>query len=189
MNPKECEAAIEAILFSMGDSVSAEALAHAAGISREDVVRVVSGLKDKYSRADSGIQIIELDGSYQLCTKPELYEYLIRIARQPKQQILTDVILETLSIIAYKQPVTRAEIERIRGVSCAHSINKLLEYGLIKELGRLDAPGKPLLFGTTEEFLRCFSVHSTDDLPQISQEKIEEFKEEAAREAQITLDI
>mgnify|MGYP000614100801 CR=1 FL=1 len=135
------------------------------------------------------IRIIELDHAYQLCSKPEMYEYLIRIAKQPKKHVLTDVLLETLSIIAYKQPITKAEIEKIRGVSCDHAVNKLIEYNLVCELGRLDAPGRPLLFGTTEEFLRRFSVQSLDDLPGIEPEKLETFKEEAEDEAQIRLNI
>ena len=96
-----------------------------------------------------------------------MYEYLIKIAKTPRKMTLTDTVLETLSIIAYKQPVTRLEIERVRGVSCDHAINKLLEYDLITELGRLDAPGRPLLFGTTEQFLRCFGVKSLEELPEL----------------------
>ncbi len=109
---------------------------------------------------------------------------MIRIAKQPKKYALTEVLLETLSIVAYKQPVTRLEIEKIRGVKCDHAVNKLVEYGLIEEVGRLDAPGRPLLFGTTEDFLRSFGVSSTEELPQMSAEQIEDFKEEAEEEIQ-----
>ena len=108
------------------------------------------------SREDRGIKLIELEGAFQLCTKQEYYDCLITIAQQPKKAVLTDVMLETLSIIAYKQPVTKAEIEKIRGVKCDHAVNRLVEYDLVQELGRLDAPGRPILFGTTEEFLRMF---------------------------------
>ena len=97
------------------------------------------------------------------------------------------MLLETLSIVAYKQPVTRLEIEKIRGVKCDHPINKLLEYGLIEEVGRLDAPGRPILFGTTEDFLRSFGVSSVSELPQMSPEQVEEFKEEAEEEIQQNL--
>ena len=107
-----------------------------------------------------------------------MYEYLIKVASQPKKNVLTDVLLETLSIIAYKQPVTKTEIEKIRGVKCDHAVNKLVEYNLVGEVGRLDAPGRPILFGTTEEFLRQFGVSSIEDLPEINAEKDEEFKEE-----------
>ena len=124
-----------------------------------------------------------------MCTKKELYEYLIRVAKQPKRYVLTDVMLETLSIVAYKQPVTRLEIEKIRGVKSDHAVNKLVEYGLIEEVGRLDAPGRPLQFGTTEEFFRRFDLQSLDELPTIDPEQIEHFKEEAEDEAQLQLDI
>src|SRR5699024_6366940 len=138
---------------------------------------------------DRGIRIIELDNSYQLCTKKELYEYLIRVAKQPKRYVLTDVLLETLSIIAYKQPVTKLEIEKIRGVKSDHAVNKLVEYGLVREVGRLDAPGRPILFGTTEEFLRNFGVQGLDDLPEIDPVQIEDFKAEAEEEIQLQLDV
>ena len=124
-----------------------------------------------------------------ICTRPEIYEYLIKIAKQPKRRVLTDVLLETLSIIAYKQPVTKMEIEKIRGVSSDHAVNKLVEYHLVCELGRLDAPGRPLLFGTTEEFLRSFGVHSIDDLPVLSPVQVEEFKQEAEEEMHVKLDV
>ena len=118
-----------------------------------------------------------------------MYEYLIKIAKQPKRHVLTDVLLETLSIIAYKQPITRLEVEKIRGVSCAHAINKLVEYNLVCELGRLDAPGRPLLFGTTEEFLRNFGVQSIEDLPVLNQDQLEEFKQQAEEEMHLKLDV
>ena len=104
------------------------------------------------------------------------------MAAAPRKYVLTDVLLETLSIIAYKQPITKMEIEKIRGVSCEHAVNKLVEYELVKELGRLDAPGRPMLFGTTEEFLRAFGVTSIEELPAISEDIIEKFKDEAEME-------
>ena len=142
-------------------------------------------LSKEYEENDRGMRIIELDESYQMCTSQNTYEYLIRIAKQPKKYVLTDVLLETLSIIAYKQPVTKAEIEKIRGVSCDHAVSKLVEYNLVSELGRLDAPGRPMLFGTTEEFLRSFGIHSLEELPEMSSVQLEEFKQEAEAEVQI----
>ena len=133
--------------------------------------------------------MIELEDSYQLCTKPELYDYLIQVAKQPKKHVLTDVLLETLAIVAYKQPVTKIEIEKIRGVKSDHAVNKLVEYDLVCEVGRLDAPGKPLLFGTTEEFLRRFGVQSVEELPSIAPEQLEDFKKEAEREIKDRLDV
>ena len=108
---------------------------------------------------------------------------------QPKKPVLTDVMMETLSIIAYKQPVTKQEIEKIRGVKSDHAVNKLVEYRLVKELGRLDAPGRPILFGTTEEFLRNFGVQGLDDLPILDPVQLEDFKAEAEEEVQLKLDI
>lgn len=186
---KEMEAAIEAILFAVGDSVEVEKLAAALGQDVPATKRIVEQMMLRYQEEDRGIQIMELENAYQLCTKKEMYEYLIRIAKQPRKLVLTDVALETLSIIAYKQPVTKAEIEKIRGVKCDHAVNKLVEYNLVKELGRLDAPGRPILFGTTEEFLRNFGVHSLDELPVVSAVKMEDFKAEAEEEIQLKLDV
>ena len=179
MEIEKLQSAIEAILFTMGESVELGRLAAAIGHDEETTRKLIHNMMDRYEENDRGIRIIELENSYQLCTKKELYEYLIRVAKQPKRYVLTDVLLETLSIIAYKQPVTKLEIEKIRGVKSDHAVNKLVEYGLVEEAGRLDAPGRPLLFGTTEEFLRRFSVQSLDDLPRLDQEQIEHFKEEA----------
>ena len=113
----------------------------------------------------------------------------MRIAHIPKKHVLTDVLLETLSIVAYKQPITKAEIEAIRGVKSDHAVNKLVEYQLVEEVGRLDAPGRPLLFGTSEEFLRSFGIGSLDELPVMNQDKIENFKEEAEEEIQLSLNL
>lgn len=124
-----------------------------------------------------------------MCSKPETYESLVRIAHVPKKYVLTDVLLETLSIIAYKQPVTKMEIEHIRGVKTDHAVNKLVEYNLVCEAGRLDAPGKPILFATTEEFLRNFGIESLEDLPVVNPEKIEDFKLEAEDEVQLRLEL
>ena len=133
--------------------------------------------------------VSDVDGSFQMCTKSSMYESIIKIAHVPKKHVLTEVLLETLSIVAYKQPITRQEIEAIRGVSCDHAVNKLVEYNLIQEVGRLDAPGRPILFGTTEEFLRSFGLVSLDDLPVINPEKVEDFKLEVEEEMQLSLEI
>ena len=188
MKIEEYEAAAEAILFAMGDSVELKKLAFALQVGEREAELIVRNLADRYQASNCGLQILELDGAYQICTKPSQYEYLIRIAKQPRKQVLTDVLLETLSIVAYKQPVTKVEIEKIRGVSCEHAINKLLD-GLIQEAGRLDAPGRPILFGTTEEFLRCFDVQSVEELPDMNPEKIEELKQEAEEEVQLQLKV
>lgn len=189
MEEKNYQAIIEAILFTMGEAVELDRIAAAIELDKKETKKIIEGMMEEYKSDRTGIELIELDGSYQMCTKPEMYEYLIKIAKQPKKRVLTDVLLETLSIIAYKQPVTRTEIEKIRGVSCDHAVNKLVEYNLVKELGRLDAPGRPLMFGTTEEFLRSFGVSSIDDLPVLSSVQIEEFKQEAEAEMEVELPI
>ncbi len=178
----ELMAAIEAILFTMGDSVEISKIAQAIGQTEKETRKLVESLMEKYQEPTSGLKIVELENSFQMCSKGEMYDYLIQIASQPKKHVLTDVLMETLSIIAYKQPITRTEIENIRGVKCDHAVNKLIEYNLVTELGRLDAPGRPLLFGTTEEFLRKFGVTSIADLPTLDGDKVSEFKVEAEKE-------
>ncbi|MFV0464786.1 MAG: SMC-Scp complex subunit ScpB [Lachnospiraceae bacterium] len=182
MTENRYKAAIEAILFTMGEAVELQKIANAIGLEKKETKLILSQLQEEYSSDHRGVQIIALEDSYQMCTKAEYYEYLIQIAKQPKKHVLTDVLMETLSIIAYKQPVTRTEIEKIRGVSCTHVVSKLVEFGLVKELGRLDAPGRPMLFGTTEDFLRNFGIHSLEDLPEINTVQMEEFKVEAENE-------
>lgn len=189
LKPDEAEAAIEALLFTMGEAISTEAIGAVIGHDKATVIRLVHHLMDRYQNEKRGIRIIELDGSFQMCTSPEMYDYVIKLTHQPKKQVLTDVMLETLAIVAYKQPVTKAEIEQIRGVSCSHAINKLLEYGLITEAGRLNAPGRPILLATTEEFLRTFGVQSVEGLPSVSPEEMETLKTEAEEEVQMTLDV
>ncbi|MDD6797550.1 MAG: SMC-Scp complex subunit ScpB [Bacteroides sp.] len=182
MDLEKIEASIEAVLFTMGESVEVDKIAAAIEQDVDTTKRIIHNMMDKYSAADRGIKIIELENSFQMCTKTEYYETLIKVASQPRKYVLTDALLETLSIIAYKQPVTKLEIEKIRGVNSDHSVSRLIEYGLAAEVGRLDAPGRPMLLGTTEEFLRTFGVQSLDELPEISTEMIEGFKEEAELE-------
>ncbi|MBR1742681.1 MAG: SMC-Scp complex subunit ScpB [Lachnospiraceae bacterium] len=189
MKLSELEAVIEAILFTMGEAVELERLAAATEQDEDTCRRVIRNLMDRYTAADHGIQIIELDGAFQMCTKASMYESINKIAHVPKKHVLTDVLLETLSIIAYKQPVTKTEIEHIRGVKSDHAVNKLIEYKLVCEAGRLDVPGRPILFATTEDFLRNFGIESLEELPVVNPEKIEDFKKEAEKEVQLELDI
>ena len=189
MEEKNYRAIIEAILFTMGESVELGKIAEAIELDKKETKKILDKMMEHYKDPSIGVEIMELDGSYQMCTKPEMYEYLIKIAKQPKRRVLTDVLLETLSIVAYKQPVTRAEIEKIRGVSAERALNKLIEYNLICELGRLDAPGRPILFGTTEEFLRSFGVTSLDNLPVINPVQFELFKLEAEAEMNVQIEV
>ena len=181
------EAVIEAVLFTMGDSVEASKLAAALDCPEIQVIQTVRGLQQKYEEEGRGLKIIELDDAFQMCTRAEMYESIIRVAKQPKKQVLTEVVLETLSIIAYRQPVTRLDIERIRGVKSDHAVNKLIEFNLVEEKGRLEAPGRPVLFGTTEEFLRCFGLSSLSELPELSMEAREEMQKEAEEEVNMKI--
>ena len=181
--------ALESILFSMGDPVELNRLAEAIDKTPKETRALLETLRERYQSEDCGIQLLQLDNAYQLSTKKEYYETLIRIAKHPKKPNLTDVMMETLSIIAYKQPVTRSEIEKIRGVSCEHAVNRLMEYELIQELGRLQVPGRPILLGTTDKFLRYFGLDSTDELPVLSAVELEDFKAEAEAELQISVDV
>ncbi|MCR4652081.1 MAG: SMC-Scp complex subunit ScpB [Eubacterium sp.] len=183
------EGALEAVLFAMGESVDVAKLAQVIDKTPYQTQKILEKMREKYERPESGIMLLELNGSYQLCTKKQYYDDLIVIAKQPKKPQLSDVVMETLSIVAYKQPVTKAQVEQIRGVSSDHAINKLMEYDLIRELGRLDVPGRPILFGTTENFLRYFGVESTEQLPQLSPVQIEDYKAEAEAEMKATLDV
>ncbi len=185
---KVIEGKIEAVLFSVGEAVDRERLAQALELDTDTVIKIVHNMMDKYDSTDRGIRIVEIENSFQMCTKADYYDTLIKVVNIPRKHVLTDVLLETLSIVAYKQPITRQEIEAIRGVSCVHAVNKLVEYNLIHEVGRLDAVGRPILFGTTDDFLRSFGVQSTDELPIITPDKIEDFKQQAMEEAQLTFD-
>lgn len=185
---KRQEAVVEAVLFTMGKSVELRQLAAALEDSEAAAQKAVLSLKERYDREKRGIQIIELEDSFQMCTRSDFYEDLIRVAVTPKKQVLTEVVLETLSIIAYKQPVTKLEIEKIRGVKSDHAVNRLVEYDLVQEVGRLDAPGRPVLFGTTEEFLRRFGIGSREDLPEMDPVRAEELKSEAEEELRLKLE-
>ncbi len=183
------KSALEAILFTTGKAESTADLAKALETDRADITDAIRELSGEYENGDRGIRIIELEDAWQMCTNPSFYDALIRLELQPKKPKLTDVQLETLSVIAYRQPVTKAEIERIRGVNSDRAVNKLIEYNLVKELGRARLPGRPILFGTTEEFLRSFGVSSKEDLPDINPVLFEDFRAEAESEAAVNIDV
>lgn len=184
-NTDNAKAALEAILFAMGESVELGKLAQAIGCSSDMTKRILDEMREEFDSEDRGIRLLELDGSYQFCTKKEYFDCLISIAKTSKKPTLTDVVLETLAIIAYRQPITKGEIEAIRGVKSDHAVNKLIEYDLVQELGRLDAPGRPILLGTTEVFLRNFGLDSMEELPELNPVQLEDFKAEAEAEIPI----
>lgn len=179
---REEENIVEAVLFTMGKSVGLPQLALALNANEKAAEAACERLKTRYERERRGIQIQRFADCYQMSSSPAYYEPLIRVAANPKKPVLTDIVLETLAIIAYKQPVTKAEIEKIRGVKSDHAVNRLVEYELVYEVGRLDAPGRPALFGTTEEFLRRFGVSSTDHLPGLKPELQAEIEAEVKEE-------
>lgn len=183
------QAAIEAILFSVGEAIDIKELAKVLELEVSDLDKIIDDMAEKYKDEYRGIHIVRLENAVQLCTKNKYYDILTKVVNMPQKHSLTDSLMETLSIVAYKQPVTRQEIEAIRGVSCVHAINKLVEYKLIAEVGRLDAVGRPILFGTTEDFLRSFGVTSMDELPVITPDKIEDFRQEAMEEVNIKVDV
>ena len=186
---KRIEGEIEAILFAMGEAVELPRIARAIRQDPTTTENIIRNMMIRYQEEERGIQIIELENSFQLCTKKEYYDSLIRIAAQPKKPTLTDVMLETLSIIAYKQPVTKAEIEkRVDDIIEFSELGEFID-NPVRELGRLDAPGRPILLGTTEEFLRCFGVHGLEDLPEMDPVQLEDFKAEAEEEIQLKLDV
>ena len=184
MNIRQTEAAIEAILFAEGGAVPEKRLAEVLEQDPETMRKLLSDLMLRYEEEDRGIRLIELDGAWQLATKNEYYGYLIRLEVTAKKPRLTDVLLETLAIIAYKQPVTRLDIEKVRGVSCDHAVNRLIEMELVEEAGRLDAPGRPILLKTSEAFLRYFGLRSASELPDPDPVRVADFRAEAEAEVE-----
>lgn len=176
------ERTVEALLFALGRSVSVSEIATALNTGEKPARDAAERLCESYRERQGGILIERLEDRYQMCTNPSEFPALIRVAKQPKKPVLTDVVMETLAIIAYKQPITKAEIERIRGVKSDHAVNRLVEYELIYEAGRLDAPGRPALFATSEEFLRRFGVQSLAELPELSPEAEKAIETEVSEE-------
>jgi segregation and condensation protein B len=174
---------IESLLFVAGESVSIEILSRAINEDNVSTELILDDLINIYRDENRGIQIIKVENSYQMCTNKENFEYIKKVYEVPKKVSLTESLLETLVIIAYKQPITRNQIEDIRGVNAIHSVNKLIEYGLVVESGRLTSPGKPLLFSTSEEFLKHFGFTSLNEIPEIS-ENISNIEDEAFHEVE-----
>ena len=166
---------IEAICFAAGREVTVEELILALEISKEDLETIISSMQEEYK--DRGIELIKVENGYQLCSKKEYYEYIYPILDKRNKPRLSGASLETLAIIAYNPQITRAEIEAIRGVNSDASIYKLLEYGLITEAGKLDAPGRPMTYKTTSEFLKMFGYETLANLPELPRYKMNENKQ------------
>ena len=168
---------IESILFAAGREVTIKELMTVLEAESSDIINFVNEMKEKYENEDRGIQIINVDGAYQLCTKKQNYDYICQIFDKRAKLQLSQSAMETLSIIAYNPRITRAEIEAIRGVSSDGVIYKLLDYNLIAETGKLDAPGRPTTFSTTNEFLKMFGLSSLKDLPELPRYKLDSNKQ------------
>ena len=174
MELEKIQSIIESVLFAAGRMVSIEEIELALEISREDLEKILEKMQEEYKEEKRGIELIKLNNGYQLCSKKENYEYIYQIIDKRNKPKLSNAALETLSIIAYNPKISRAEIEAIRGVSVDATIYKLLEYGLIEEAGKLDLPGRPMSYKTTEEFLKMFGYSSLDELPELPRYKMDE---------------
>lgn len=171
------KAIIEAILFSAGRAVSKNEIMLSLEISSDEIDKIISSMQEEYNLENRGIELIKVNDSYQLCSKKDLYEFIYPVLDKRTKPNLSTASLETLSIIAYNPQITRAEIENIRGVSADACVYKLLEYGLIEEAGKIDLPGKPMSYKTTDEFLKMFGYSSLEDLPELPRYKMDENKQ------------
>lgn len=182
MKKTELESSLEALLFYAGDIIPQRRLEEICESDTISIHMAINHLNEIYEKTNSGIEIVEVDDGYQMCTAAK-HLHVIQLYRQkPVKNILTQALIETLAIIAYSQPITRTQIEDVRGVRCEHAISRLLEYGLIEEVGRLNVIGRPILFGTTNEFLRHFGFRNLEEMPKIKEELLEKFKEEVQQE-------
>ena len=174
MEIEKSKAIIEAILYSAGREVKMTELVSALELGTNEIANIIESMKEDYKNLNRGIEIIEIEGSYQLCTKKEYFDYIYPIFDNRAKPNLSQAALETLAIIAYNPKITRAEIEAIRGVNSDGTIYKLLEYNLIAESGKSDAPGRPMTFSTTTHFLKMFGMSNLSDLPDLPKYKLDE---------------
>lgn len=167
MEIREIQAIVESLLFAAGEAVELDRIADIVDVDKKSLREIIKKMMDAYNYEKRGIRIIRLEDSYRMCTRGEYKEYVSMLMKPPRKMQLSNAAIEVLAIVAYKQPVTRATIEHIRGVNCDYIVNRLIERKFIAEVGRLkDAPGRPILFGTTNEFLQTFGIESISDLPE-----------------------
>ena len=182
MNNKELLPLLEAVLFAMGEPIEIERLCVALGLDEIVVSEALSALMEKYDSDEYGICLLKLENKYQICTKQKYADSIRSVIEVKKNAPLSQAAFEVLAIIAYNQPVTKAFIEQIRGVDCSGVISSLCQKSLIEEKGRLDLPGRPLIYGTTAEFLRCFCISSLDELPPLPDNTISEASDETSED-------
>lgn len=184
-NENNIIAKLEAMLFASGEPVEAAKLAEVLELDVENITKMLGALADKYDERNSGLRLIRIDGKYQFCTREDYADDVRKLLEIKKNTPLSQAAFEVLAIVAYNKTVTKSFIEQIRGVDCSGSIANLVQKGLIEEKGRLDLPGRPLVYGTTDRFLRCFSLNSLDDLPELP--KTEDIESVAKDNGQTTL--
>ena len=184
-NENNIIAKLEAMLFASGEPVEAAKLAEVLELDVENITKMLGALADTYDERNSGLRLIRIDGKYQFCTREEYADDVRKLLEIKKNTPLSQAAFEVLAIVAYNKTVTKSFIEQIRGVDCSGSIANLVQKGLIEEKGRLDLPGRPLVYGTTDRFLRCFSLNSLDDLPDLP--KTEDIESVAKDNGQTTL--
>ena len=187
-NNKENENIIEALLFASGEPIEIEEIAKAIDETVHATSEIICSLQKKYEDEKRGIVIVRLEDSYQISTNPIYFDYVKKVYGNTRKKPLTQALIETLAIIAYKQPITKSQIEHIRGVNVDHSVNKLVEYTLISECGRAETPGRPVLFSTTTEFLKYFGINDLRQLPAIDDD-IEVLEAEAIEEVEKSFSI
>lgn len=174
MEQEKKEAIIEAVLYAAGRPVEIKELMVLLEINFEEVMEIVEKMKLDMQKANRGLEIIKVDDAYQLCTKKDYYEYIYPIFDKRSKPNLSQAALETLAIIAYNPKITRAQIEAIRGVNSDGTLYKLLEYNLVEEAGKMDAPGRPTMYKTTKNFLKMFGISSLEELPELTRYKVDE---------------
>lgn len=171
MEIKKLKGSIEAILFASGDSISIDRIAEALELDKPTASKILKNLMDEYNAEDTGVRIVKLEENYQMCSNPEYAGYVRKILDMRRNSPLSQAGMEVLAIVAYNQPVTKSFIEQIRGVDCSGVLGSLTTKGLIEERGRLELPGRPLLYGTTPDFLRCLNISSLSELPPLPQKQ------------------
>ncbi len=171
MNLTEKESILEGVLFAAGDVVKEDILSNILMENKKSIEKIVDSLNEKFESENRALTIRKINDSYQMCTKTDYHKYISKLYETKQKQNLSQAAMETLAIIAYKQPVTRQEIEKLRGVNSDRSVAVLSEFGLVEDVGRLDAPGRPLIYATTDEFLRVFGYSSLTDLPKFNLEQ------------------